>query len=379
MNLGYLYNKKYFQSVFFSLNGKARMDVNPAMDTLLAHHLSNAEKENLPNSIYHFTLKTLYPGLLCGAGYEHEIGGKEMEDEYKLGVFFDYTTGLPVIPGSSIKGMLRSACEMRNGNYIIDIAKELNAGQRAANKGFNKSDIEVFLKSIADNKAWHHQFIDTVFEGKIGIKGISIYKRDVFLDAFPIKSEGKLFGNDYITHHESPLKNPNPIQFLRVQPKTTYQFRFVLYDSKNISANLKLEIFRQIILDLGLGAKTNVGYGQFSENDQQGKSNYNSGEKKQTEGVFGKEKIPENNSSQIPDNLFPKKAIPYLRKDQEFEGTVTKQIGDYFMISFEVHGEKCLIRKKPNEKLNLKPNMKVRVICANDFSSENPHISIKNK
>lgn len=69
------------------MNGKARMDVNPAMDTLLAHHLSNAEKENLPNSIYHFTLKTLYPGLLCGAGYEHEIGGKEMEDEYKLGVF----------------------------------------------------------------------------------------------------------------------------------------------------------------------------------------------------------------------------------------------------------------------------------------------------
>jgi len=263
MNLGYLYNIKYFQSVSFTLNGKAKMGANPAMDTLLVHRLSNVKEESLSNNISHFALKTIYPGLLCGAGYEHEIGGKEMEDEYKLGVFFDYTTGLPVIPGSSIKGVLRSACEMRKGGYIIDIINELKSKERKANKDFKENDIDVFQNNIAENKAWHQQFIDTVFEGTNGEKGISIYKRDIFLDAFPIKTEGKLFGNDYITHHESPLKNPNPIQFLRVQPKTTYQFRFVLYDSKSMSANLKLEIFRQIILDLGLGAKTNVGYGQF--------------------------------------------------------------------------------------------------------------------
>src|SRR5690554_3416875 len=51
-------------------------------------------------------LYTTYPGLLIGSGYQHESGG---ENEFKIGFFFDYTTGLPQIPGSSVKGVLRSS------------------------------------------------------------------------------------------------------------------------------------------------------------------------------------------------------------------------------------------------------------------------------
>ena len=39
-------------------------------------------------------------------GYEHEL---KIDKELKLGLSFDFTTGQPYIPGSSIKGVLRQA------------------------------------------------------------------------------------------------------------------------------------------------------------------------------------------------------------------------------------------------------------------------------
>jgi hypothetical protein len=89
------------------------------------------------------------------------------------------------------------------------------------------------------------------------------------LDAFPkesFKHEGRFLAGDYITHHEDPLKNPNPVMFLKVLPEVEFVFNFKLNDSKLIqalTANNKLNLFKQILLDLGIGAKTNVGYGQF--------------------------------------------------------------------------------------------------------------------
>lgn len=193
-----------------------------------------------------FKLKTTYPGLLCGIGYHHEVNrpkeegqGKKKDEPllYQLGLYFDYSSGLPVIPGSSIKGALRSAIEEWE-----------------------------FFKGANTDKPWSgwnaENFVKAVFEGK----GQSIYERDIFLDAIPIEVSGQgLFGEDYITHHPSPLKEPNPVRFLRVNPGVTYLFRFILRDSAGFEAKDKLKLFEEIILALGLGAKTNVGYGRFQK------------------------------------------------------------------------------------------------------------------
>jgi len=57
-------------------------------------------------------------------------------------------------------------------------------------------------------------------------------------------------------------------RFLKIAPGVTFTFQFKLHDfflngdmvlSK---ANIK-EIFKQILLDFGIGAKRNVGYGAF--------------------------------------------------------------------------------------------------------------------
>jgi CRISPR-associated protein Cmr6 len=168
-----------------------------------------------------FELTTLYPGLLVGSGYNHPKL-KENTDDFQLGFFFDHTTGLPLINGSSIKGLLRSVCEKTE--FIKDEYKTT-----------------VDLGLFEDGKT-------------------------IFYDAFILstKNEGnKIFGSDYITSHFSNeengmFKEPNPIKFLKVLPEVTFKFQFK-------ASKEYVDVFKKIIIDFGLGAKTNVGYGKFKE------------------------------------------------------------------------------------------------------------------
>lgn len=245
MNFGHWYYREYFDTINldskgivtnFSTFNKGKNDKLIKGATLPPY-----DKENDIEDVTSFELKTCYPGLLCGVGYHHEINNPKNEPKeddapevYNLGMYFDYTSGLPVIPGSSIKGMLRSAIE--EWDFLADYKP---------NNGVTREEI-----------------IKTVFEGK----GLSIYDRDIFLDAIPIKADNKLFGEDYITHHPNPLQNPNPVRFLRVEPGVTYQFRFILKDhGEKLTVDFKTKLFKAIICTFGLGAKTNVGYGQFVE------------------------------------------------------------------------------------------------------------------
>ncbi|KGN70964.1 type III-B CRISPR module RAMP protein Cmr6 [Porphyromonas gulae] len=251
MNFGYWYYREYFNTIKLNSEG-----IVTNFSTFNKGKNDKLNEEPLPpyngevniQGIKSFKLKTCYPGLLCGVGYHHEINkpadekGKKVEKDkeddapevYNLGMYFDYTSGLPVIPGSSIKGMLRSAIE--EWDFLADY--ELNDG------------------------VTREEIIKTVFEGE----GLSIYDRDIFLDAIPIRVDNKLFGEDYITHHPNPLQNPNPVRFLRVNPGVTYKFRFILKaHGEKLTVDFKTKLFEAIICTFGLGAKTNVGYGQFVE------------------------------------------------------------------------------------------------------------------
>ncbi|MGE4456980.1 MAG: type III-B CRISPR module RAMP protein Cmr6 [Arcobacteraceae bacterium] len=168
-----------------------------------------------------FTLTTLYPGLLVGSGYNHPKL-KESDEDFQLGFFFDHTTGLPIISGSSIKGLLRSVCEKKE--FMQDIYG-------------TTVDVNIF----EDQKT-------------------------IFYDAFIVATNNKdkkIFGTDYITSHfsnekDGMFKDPNPVKFLKILPEVTFKFQFS-------TSNENLELFKKIILDFGLGAKTNVGYGKFTE------------------------------------------------------------------------------------------------------------------
>lgn len=235
-------------------------------------------------------LKTIYPGLMMGTGISHDV---KLAGALKVGFSFDYVTGLPYLPGSSLKGVLRSyfpkqknefrseenfkeEIEQEKLEYIVDLIAEIS--QDEVDK-MNKDEKENF-----------------VFELKKNIFDFG----DVFLDSYPNVGANKenrnedadykkLITSEYITPHRknnseeeqndknqaiSPLlKNPIPISMLKVKPEIEFDFSFLLknfcyeYKAKpfTFTAEDKCKLFKQLILDMGVGAKTNVGFGQFTD------------------------------------------------------------------------------------------------------------------
>lgn len=194
-----------------------------------------------------FHLQTQYPGLLMGTGYHHDISGREA---IKIGFSFDYVSGLPYLPGSSLKGTLRSYFPQNEKDelkrdYIFSLLQE--------DDEVNHIDVE----EIGDLR-------DLIFESG----------QDSFLGAYPyVESAGKkaaLLAEDVITpHHQDALKHPIPLKLLKVRGGIGFEFAFLLKDSElrtgKVTAGAKERLFQKILLDMGIGAKTNVGYGKLAK------------------------------------------------------------------------------------------------------------------
>lgn len=206
------------------------------------------------------------PGLLIGSGLAHGLPGSE--EDVKTGLQFDYTSGLPVIPGSSVKGVIRSAFP------TIKEDKEQS----------NEADAEKlnYIKSlIADIP----EFSSLVLEDKDILElGNQMFNHgDVFADALLVgygtrmKQHGpvkQVLTEDYITPHTGgPLAQPIPIKIVKVAPGVTFAFCFKFnatkIGDKEVTAEMKESLCTAILQDLGIGAKTNVGYGVLKRIDNQ--------------------------------------------------------------------------------------------------------------
>lgn len=256
-NLHKAYYKDYFEGLNFgyllNIGNEPKADIKRRNGELVAPNILHMiPKNSLVNQSCE--LKVSYPGLVTGVGIDHEA---KIEGEFKLGIHFNWTYGMPVVYGSSVKGMLRSAFveKQKNGKII-------------------KYD-DYFLKEVT-KREWSQEEIkilfDAIFEGKDSEgKNCSIYDRDIFFDAVITQadSKGRILCSDSITPHgDNPLKNPVPITFLKIAPGCKLEFRFKLVDTKingkTLTASEKLTIFKEILTTVGIGAKTNVGYGQLT-------------------------------------------------------------------------------------------------------------------
>lgn len=247
-NMGWYFSRRYYREF-------GRNDSNPERmydqynRSLFGTALKKEWKENnsqLVNSLgnMNFKLITTYPGLLIGTGLNHGVGN--IKNDMKMGFQFDYTTGLPYIPGSSLKGVLRNMFpetpnDEKRCNFIRSLLDK-------ALKELTNEDLVALKQDIFEN-------------GK-----------DIFLDALITDSQATqehIMGEDYITPHRKALKNPIPLQIIKVLPNVEFSFPFQLQDSyiesKSIKATDKLNLFKRILMNVGAGAKTNTGYGQFTE------------------------------------------------------------------------------------------------------------------
>lgn len=225
-------------------------------------------------------LRVQNPGLLPGIGYPHEVG---YPGEFKLGFGFDHVTGLPALPGSSVKGVLRSvfpqlkfdlqnprtfdkpdAKQRQKAKFIFGLLERLGVENLALYKPKVQEFIHALELSVFCGWETNGFFLP---DKKIARRPMA--KHDIFMDALPVQfQEDQLLGRDALTPHGAdPLKNPIPLPFVKVVPGVVFGFCFKLTDSvigdTIITARQKQRLFTEILCTVGAGAKTNVGYGQF--------------------------------------------------------------------------------------------------------------------
>ena len=262
-NIGWLFYKDYYNGLTDHLWHKVgvKLDDSSHDKKMLKTHFERKNNEifvqNVTTEYWNefdganliIPLTTTYPGLVLGTGYSHETG---TDGEFKLGFYFDWTTGQPVIPGSSVKGVLRSA--YNTPEFIKKVLKTKKATLTLTHELVKSWELDIFGAKNGDEN---------------GRKG-----KDIFFDAVIKHAPEPFMADDFITPHinrknikMSPFSNPTPLQFLKILPGVTFNFRFKLNESTDLTVIEKKDIlailFENILIAYGVGAKTNVGYGNL--------------------------------------------------------------------------------------------------------------------
>lgn len=228
-NMHYVFNVEYFQGLDFFGEAELSTEIQERnrqiTDFCFPQSRAFSELDDKKKSDFlHFSLFTCYPGLLLGIGNPHDA---KLAEAFKLGFSLDYVTGLPYMPGSSLKGLLRAYCS-----------------------------IPALVQALLGRDVEPGRLVSALFEGN-----------DVYLGAYPkLEQDTALLDDEYITPHPSPFDDPNPISFMKIRPNVEIEFGFLLHDDPvlGMTAEEKLELFKKLLLEMGVGAKTHVGYGRMA-------------------------------------------------------------------------------------------------------------------
>jgi CRISPR-associated protein Cmr6 len=195
--------------------------------------------------------RTLASPLVLGLGLEHPS---------EKGFRFDWTLGLPVIPASGIKGVVRLAWLVEELNRQPDQEAALRFADGVKNDNLPPAGRSLF--------------------GAGGEKD-AVRGQVIFLDAYPqavprLKAEiMNCHYPDYLNKaSRGPTEDqrPNPQKFWAVDPllpdrrPLAFVFRLLLSPEVSQAAGIKeglLQAFEQALAEHGLGAKTAVGHGRF--------------------------------------------------------------------------------------------------------------------
>ena len=172
----------------------------------------------------------------------------------ETGMILDRNTGLPYIPASSIKGVLRLAC-------AINLANEKYSD------GNVPDDDEILVRYFGSESDKNPK------RGQL-----------VILDAYPgnvpklkLDIMNPHFGNYYSGENKQPVETetPVPIKFLTVKEGAMFVFRcaFMPLGNKILSdeeiQKIQADVaamFKTALETVGFGGKTAIGYGRFMEN-----------------------------------------------------------------------------------------------------------------
>lgn len=175
--------------------------------------------------------------LLFGIGYQHPL---------EIGFMFDWTTGLPIIPGSSLKGIARDFAQNNTDLWDEGLVKKIFGPKDSADA--HVGEIIFFPAFPCPDKAR------------------ALFEIDVMTPHYT-----RYYGNPTEDNPPADWYSPVPIPFITVPAGMRYCFRIAnrtgFGKREDDSPLLKAAkaILRAALTDHGVGAKTAVNYGYFSE------------------------------------------------------------------------------------------------------------------
>lgn len=193
--------------------------------------------------------------LLLGAGYPSST---------EVGLTFHRTWGVPVIPGSSLKGLVAAYVQATYGPdpEEREPARDPFRGVQWDKRRIVGAPGEVY-KAIFGSPDVDGQ------EGAAARGGV------IFHDALWIPNESaRPFGRDVITvHHASYYggggppndhESPTPVSFLTVRPKSEFLVAWSAVDREDEALAERVKKYIEDALkEWGVGAKTSAGYGRL--------------------------------------------------------------------------------------------------------------------
>lgn len=189
------------------------------------------------------------------------LGGK---GALEIGLTVHHVTGLPIIPGSALKGLCRAYA-------LFDIAAEIKATPDEL------EDLDAYLglhgrtsqTDLLKAERFQKAFGSTENSG-------SCVFFDAVVSQMPQQEQGTLFEVDVMTPHfkkyydsqgqdaPSDDDDPNPINFMTIAAGTT--FGFAIGEKRGAYKDTVEQAFQWLKLalsELGVGGKTSSGYGVF--------------------------------------------------------------------------------------------------------------------
>ena len=210
------------------------------------------EKKHLDQAGFCDTLSAKYETVSLKAKLKSPlITGIGESHPHEVSMVFDHNMGIPYIPASGMKGIVRFAHTL---GLLADIPHGKIQQGKDGKKYFDEED------------DWTN--VPQLF-GTQKSRGCVI-----FLDAYPEKVPAlhidimnphysDYYGGDTNTTPPADYLNPVPIKFLTVAKDTAFIFR-VLVDKKSSELIEKVKAaFKNALTEEGVGAKTAVGYGLF--------------------------------------------------------------------------------------------------------------------
>ena len=207
----------------------------------------------------------------------------------ETGMILDRNIGVPYIPASSIKGVLRLAC-------AINIAK--TNGVNFVNE--NDELLKQYFGSVTQNEKQQKRG-ELVFLDAYPL-GVPDLKLDIMNPHF-----GKYYKGENKSKQPVETERPVPIKFLSVATGTIFVFRCVYLplDEKTCDENFIQQIFTTAFEQVGFGGKTSIGYGRFFE---------------VSEDEIKHTTIDSNNTKTEPNLLYPR-----LKKGKQYQAKLKEK------------------------------------------------------